>query len=98
MKTPTLPSLKTPAIDLDDVRKPAFAVVGAADLAVEQVRDAGAKAGARAASALGTARGTATSAFGTATSAFGSLTTRGEELVATLRGKQTAPPQASEGR
>ena len=83
-----------PALDLDEARKPLFAVVGVADLAIEQVQSLPALAQERVAEVPASVK----KAGEKATDLYAKLAVRGERLVTSIRRQPATEAALAEGR
>jgi hypothetical protein len=78
-----------------EARKPLYAVVGAGDLAVENIKDLPTQVVAQATTILPKTTAFVAELPGKAFSTYGTLISRGEKLVKSFRGNGTAKPAAT---
>ncbi len=93
--------LPSPALSLDEVRKPVYAYVGAADLAIEQVKNLPGAVKALPAQVRGLrgeVESRVTKAQGQASELYSSLAVRGERLVTSIRRQPATQAAVAEGK
>ena len=100
VKLPT-PKLPTPALSLDEVRKPVYAYVGAADLALEQVKSLPGAVKALPAQVRdlrSEVESRVSKAQGQASELYAALAVRGERLVTSIRRQPATQAAVAEGK